>query len=103
MSATTAEEPPEELRDRLLAEIGADPVRSLQPSAAQAGGTVLAAAAAVVIGLGALGIGLALRPPTVSTAEQIFAAPDVRTVSGDIPAAAPRPSCSPVRRTRACW
>ena len=40
----------------------------------------------MVIGLGALGVGLALRPaPTVSTAEQVFAAPDVRTISGDIP------------------
>jgi anti-sigma-K factor RskA len=47
---------------------------------------VLAAAAAVVIGLGALGIGLSMRPAaTTSTTEQIFAAPDVRTVSGDIP------------------
>ncbi|MDT7765795.1 MAG: hypothetical protein QOC63_5215, partial [Mycobacterium sp.] len=49
-------------------------------------GTVLAAAAALVIGLGALGVGLALRPaPAPSTAEQVFAAPDVRTVSGQIP------------------
>ena len=34
-----------------------------------------------------LGVGMALRPAaTPSTAEQVFAAPDVRTVSGDIPA-----------------
>ena len=47
---------------------------------------MLAAAAAVVIGLGALGVGMALRPaPKPSTAEQVFAAPDVRTVSGEIP------------------
>ena len=46
----------------------------------------LAAAAAVIIGLGALGIGIAMQPtPTPSTAEQVFAAPDVRTVSGEIP------------------
>ena len=48
--------------------------------------TILAAAAVLAIGLGALGVGIAMRPaPTVSTAEQIFAAPDVRTVSGPIP------------------
>ena len=47
---------------------------------------VLAGAASLVIGLGALGVGLALRPAqTPSTAEQVFAAPDVRTVSGEIP------------------
>ena len=56
-----------------------------------------------VIGLGALG-GEALRPAaTPSTAEQVFAAPDVRTVSGDIPAGAPPPWCSPARRTPGCW
>ena len=47
---------------------------------------VLAAAAVLVVGLGALGVGYALRPPPApSTAAQVFAAPDVRTVSGDIP------------------
>ena len=40
----------------------------------------------LAIGLAALGVGYAMRPaPTTSTAEQVFAAPDVRTVSGDIP------------------
>jgi hypothetical protein len=40
----------------------------------------------LVIGLGALGVGMAMRPaPAPSTAEQVFAAPDVRTVSGEIP------------------
>ena len=49
--------------------------------------TLLAAAAAVVVGLAAVGVGLALRPaPVPTTAEQIFAAPDVRTVSGALPA-----------------
>jgi len=87
ISASTAEEPPAELRERLLAEIGADPVRSLQAKrSARVRNGLLAAAAAVAIGLGALGVGVALRPPApVSTAEQIFAAPDVRTVSGEIP------------------
>ena len=47
---------------------------------------MLAGAAAVAIGLGALVVGYTLRPPaTPTTAEEIFAAPDVRTVSGDIP------------------
>ena len=62
------------------------PVVPLQRKARPWRATILAAAAAVVIGLGALGVGLALRPaPTVSTAEQVFASPDVRTISGDIP------------------
>jgi anti-sigma-K factor RskA len=86
ISAATAVEPPYELRDRVLAEITAAPVVQLPRKPRPWRATILAAAAAVVIGLGALGVGLALRPaPTVSTTEQIFAAPDVRTVSGDIP------------------
>lgn len=86
ISAATAVEPPYELRDRVLAEIGLPPVIPLKPRIKRWQKSVLAAAAVLVVGLGALGVGLALRPaPTVSTAEQIFAAPDVRTVSGDIP------------------
>ena len=94
VSAATAVEPPDQLRDRLLTEVSSDPVRVLRPRIKrwQTGGTsrlrgaVLAAAAALVIGLGALGVGMALRPaPSPSTAEQVFAAPDVRTVSGPIP------------------
>jgi anti-sigma-K factor RskA len=86
VSASTAIEPPQQLRDRVLAEVGADPVRQLRPRVQRWQKAVLAAAAALVIGLGALGVGLALRPtPTPSTAEQVFAAPDVQTVSGDIP------------------
>jgi Anti-sigma-K factor rskA len=84
VSAATAVEPPQQLRDRVLAEVGADPVRQLRPRVKRWQTAVLAAAAALVIGLGALGVGLALRPPA-STAEQVFAAPDVRTVSGEIP------------------
>ncbi len=45
---------------------------------------MLAAAAALVIGLGAFAVGLALRPAP-SMAEQVLAAPDVQTVSGGIP------------------
>ncbi len=86
VSAATAVEPPDQLRDRLLTEVSGDPVRALRPRIKRWQTVVLAAAAALVIGLGALGVGLALRPaPSPSTAEQVFAAPDVRTVSGEIP------------------
>jgi anti-sigma-K factor RskA len=86
ISAATAVEPPAQLRDRVLAEVGTDSVRVLRPRIKRWQTVVLAAAAALVIGLGALGVGLALRPaPAPSTAAQVFAAPDVRTVSGDIP------------------
>jgi anti-sigma-K factor RskA len=86
ISAATAVEPPAQLRDRVLAEVGSDAVRVLRPRIKRWQTAVLAAAAALVIGLGALGVGMALRPaPSPSTAAQVFAAPDVRTVSGDIP------------------
>jgi anti-sigma-K factor RskA len=86
VSAATAVEPPDQLRNRLLAEVSGDPVRVLRPRIKRWQTVVLAAAAALVVGLGALGVGLALRPaPSPSTAEQVFAAPDVRTVSGEIP------------------
>jgi hypothetical protein len=83
VSAATAVEPPQQLRDRVLSEVSADPVRQLRPRVKRWQTAVLAAAAALVIGLGALGVGLALRP--ASTAEQVFAAPDVQTVSEQIP------------------
>lgn len=95
VSSSTAVEPPQHLRGQLLAavegtaQVPSAPVSSTAgPSAAKSRWRtlVLAAAAAVVVGLGALGVGMALRPePQVSAAEQIFAAPDVRTVSGEIP------------------
>ncbi|MCW2690469.1 MAG: hypothetical protein JWR37_5359 [Mycobacterium sp.] len=88
VSAATAVEPPTELRDRLLAAVVADPVRRL-PSAPRRTyrwrTLALSAAAVLAVGLGALGVGLALRPPpTPTTAAQVFSAPDVRTVSGNI-------------------
>jgi anti-sigma-K factor RskA len=84
MSAATAVEPPDQLRSRVLAEVSAPVVRELRPKRWQR--AALAAAAALVIGLGALAVGLTLRPtPTPSMAEQVLAAPDVRTVSGEIP------------------
>ncbi|WP_197378553.1 anti-sigma factor [Mycolicibacterium mengxianglii] len=89
LSSATTLEPPAALRDRVLSGLSGDDtdstVRSL-PQRRDWRRTVLAAAAAAVIGLGALGVGLALRPSAQpSTAEQIFAAPDVRTVSGELP------------------
>ena len=86
VSAATAVEPPDQLRDRLLTEVSTAPIVELRRTAKPWRTTILAAAAALVIGLGGLGVGLALRPaPSPSTAEQVFAAPDVRTVSGQIP------------------
>lgn len=90
LSALTAVEPPETLRDSVLGAVAADPVRQLHPAAPRRNRwrtAALAAAAVLVIGLGAVGIGLAVRPnsPAQTTAEQVFAAPDVQTVSGNIP------------------
>lgn len=92
VSATTAAEPPAHLRERLLESITADQapqtaeVRQLRPARRRWTTAVAAAAAAIVIGVGTFGVGWWLRPvPTETTAEQIFAAPDVRTVSGQIP------------------
>lgn len=85
MSAATAVEPPDHLRESVLAGVAAEPVR-LTPRRRRWQTALLAAAAVVAIGLGALGVGLALRPAaTPSTIEQVFAAPDVRTVSGPVP------------------
>jgi anti-sigma-K factor RskA len=87
VSAGTELDPPASLRERVLTAAGDDTVRTL-PRRPQRRwrSTVLAAAAALVIGLGAVGIGMTLRPAEQpSTAQQIFAAPDVRTVFGDIP------------------
>lgn len=84
VSAATAVEPPQQLRDRVLAEVSGDPVRELKPRIKRWQTAVLAAAAALVIGLGAFAVGQAVRPAP-SMAEQVFAAPDVQTVSGEIP------------------
>jgi anti-sigma-K factor RskA len=80
ISAATAAEPPDQVRAAVLAGIQADTARRSRWRTA-----VLAAAAAIVVGLAAFGAGVALRPPpTPTTAEQIMAAPDVRTVSADV-------------------
>jgi hypothetical protein len=90
VSMSTALEPPDGLRQRLLASLDGAPVVQLHPRAQARGSrwrrTTLAVAAAVAIGLGGLGVGLALRPTsTISTQDQVLTASDVRTVTGDIP------------------
>ena len=80
VSAATAADPPARLRDTVLA--AAQPSTSRQSRWRTA---ILAAAAAIVVGLAAFGAGIALRPaPKPTMAEQIMAAPDVRTVSGQL-------------------
>ncbi|MFG1932221.1 anti-sigma factor domain-containing protein [Mycobacterium sp. NPDC048908] len=81
VSASTSVEPPAALRGRLVAAVKSGSARRRRWRT-----IVLAAAAAIAIGLGALGAGLALRStPPPSTPAQVFAAPDVRTVSGNMP------------------
>lgn len=90
VSAADAEEPPADLRRRLLAAVAADNVRVL-PAARPSHrwrNAVLSAAAVLAVGLAAVGVGITLRPAPQqqSTAQQVFTAPDVHTVSGAIPA-----------------
>ena len=100
VSAAAAAAPPSELRGRvlsavaddgrLLSAVADDTVRTLpgaQPARPRRTAW-LSAAAALLIGFGALGVGLSLRPPAPqpSTAQQVFSASDVHTVSGAIPA-----------------
>jgi anti-sigma-K factor RskA len=80
ISAATAAEPPDRLRAAVLAGVQSDTAHRSRWRTA-----VLAAAAAIVVALAAFGAGVALRPPpTPTTAEQIMAAPDVRSVSADL-------------------
>lgn len=82
VSVVTAAEPPAALRGRILGAARRDSgIRERRWRT-----TAFAAAAAVAIGLGAIGVGIASRPASQPSAEQqIFAAPDVRTVSGALP------------------
>ena len=79
MSAATAAEPPQRLRAATLAA-----VKFRDRRQKRWGSAVLAsAAAAVVVGAAAFGIGVLMRPhPPSTVAEQVLSAPDVRTVSG---------------------
>jgi anti-sigma-K factor RskA len=80
VSAATAAEPPTRLRAAVLAAVPPDADRRSRWRTA-----LLAAAAAIVVGLAAFGAGIALRPAsTPGMAQQIMAAPDVRTVSGQL-------------------
>jgi anti-sigma-K factor RskA len=93
VSAADAERPPAHLRDQLLSAVRHDApldnVRTLPTSGRRWRTTLLSAAAALAVGLAAVGIGISLRPSAPapqSTAQQVFSAPDVHTVSGAIPA-----------------
>lgn len=78
VSAATAAEPPAHLRAEVLTA-----ARSLASRRSRWRTAVLAAAAAIVVGLAAFGVGVVLRPSaSPSVADQVLAAPDVRTVSG---------------------
>jgi len=80
VSAATAAEPPTHLRTAVLAAVQPDVARRSRWRTA-----LLAAAAAIVVGLAAFGAGIAMRPsPTPTMAQQIMAASDVRTVSGQL-------------------
>jgi anti-sigma-K factor RskA len=80
VSATTAADPPARLRDAVLA--AARPETAHQSRWRT---VLLAAAAAIVVALAAFGAGIALRPShTPTVAEQIMAAPDVRTTSSPV-------------------
>jgi anti-sigma-K factor RskA len=80
ISTVTEVEPPDQLRAAVLAGARADTARRSRWRTA-----ILAAAAAIVVALAAFGAGVALRPtPAPNMAEQIMAAPDVRTVSADV-------------------
>ena len=87
VSTSTAVEPPAHLRARLLSAVDQGRVVELRPRSTRGRTAAIAIAAAMAIGLGAAGVGFALRPePKPNAAEQIFAAPDVKTVSGNIAA-----------------
>lgn len=90
VSAASAEEPPADLRAKLLAAVATDNVRMINTArpARRWRTVLLSAAAALLIGLATVGVGLSLRPPAVqqSTAQEVFSAPDVHTVYGAIPA-----------------
>ncbi|MGA7055552.1 MAG: anti-sigma factor, partial [Mycobacterium sp.] len=86
VSAATAAEPPAELRSAVLALTLAERVKlESRRQSNWRTAAVAAAAAAVVVGAAAFGVGVLLRPAAPSTvAEQVLAAPDVRTVSGSL-------------------
>ena len=86
VSAATRAEPPAHLRAAVLAV--AEPAQPVQLDTRRQSRwrtAVLAAAAVVLVGLTAFGLGLVMRPPPTQTvAEQVLSAPDVRTISGPL-------------------
>lgn len=93
LSEATAVEPPPQLRERILSALDAKPAADADTAASPSRArrrlrpAVAAAAAAVVLGVGGVvGYMVADRnePASPSQAEQIFAAPDVRTTTGTV-------------------
>src|ERR1700758_3922558 len=81
VSAAPAAEPPAHLRGAILAPIKSVKTRDWHQLSWRTAAFV-SAAAAIVVGAAAFGIGELMRPTPPSTvAEQVLAAPDVRTVS----------------------
>ncbi|HTX94558.1 MAG TPA: anti-sigma factor [Mycobacterium sp.] len=78
LSSATAVEPPAHLRESTLAAVRTNGKRQLSWRTA----VLVSAAAAVVVGVVAFGVGVLTRPhPPSTVAAQVLAAPDVRTVS----------------------
>ncbi|ARQ66375.1 anti-sigma-K factor rskA [Mycobacteroides abscessus 5S-0422] len=85
LAASTATEPPARLRARLLKIVVRDARRDIRTTGiTRWRAPLVAVAAATAIGLAAAGIGAIMWPPT-PTAQQVFTATDVRTVTGAIP------------------
>ncbi|WP_025737004.1 anti-sigma factor [Mycobacterium genavense] len=79
VSASTAAEPPSQLRAAVLVAAAFSPPKRQNLWRTTA---LISVAAAIVAGLTAFGVQTLMRPtPTQSVAEQVIAAPDVRTVS----------------------
>lgn len=77
LSAATLAVPPTHLRAAILAA-----ARPASKRHSRWRARVFASAAAIAVGLAAFGLGVLIRPsPTPTVAEQVLAAPDVRTVS----------------------
>lgn len=89
MSAATATEPPARLRERLLDAVAAEsappaaPV-SLDERRNRRRNFLLSAAAAILVAVGGFAVVTQLQDETATTSEQVFAAEDVRTTSGEI-------------------
>lgn len=83
LSPAATAEPPDRLRSAVLAATAPAAVPISRRSRWRT--ATFAAAAAVVVGLGAFGLGVVMRPsPTQTVAEQVLTAPDVRTVSSPL-------------------